>query len=196
MVKKGRLILTTFFVIVFSGINLLFYFNKGTLSYSGVSGMFIKEIPDLPLNLNISIISFVGLWVLILIIVFIAFINSMKSKREENIKINLNKWVKKSKSDTDIDGLYNILKEKKKLNLGTIARTFKITKENALDWSKILENHELVIIDYPTFGEPTIRIYEKEKEAEQEGKDTDRKQKKIEKETPKEKPKRKHKKRR
>lgn len=192
MGKKGRLIFTILFILVFSGINIFLYFNKDGLSYQQVSGMFIKEMPNLPLNLNISLISFIGLWVLLLIITFIAFAHFLKSKNEEHIQVNLNKWTKKGKSGTDIDTLYSILKEKKKLNLGTIARVFKVTKENALDWSKILESHELVIIDYPTFGEPIVKIYEKEKEVSQKSADLD-KEEKTEKEAPRKKSPKRHK---
>lgn len=171
MGEKKRLIFTIVFVVIFSALNILLFLNKGTVSYEGISGKLIQEIPKLPFNMNISIILFIALWILLITIVFISFIHFIKSKKEEKIKINFDELPQKnSKSRTDLDTLYNLLKEKKKLKIGTIARLFKISRENALEWSKILENHELVVIDYPTFNEPEVKIYEKEVEEKQEPK--------------------------
>ena len=165
MEKKGRLIFTIAFILIFSVLNIFLFLNKGTVSYGGISGKFIKEMPKLPLNLNISIILFIVLWILLLIVILFSFAHFLRLRHEENIKINLDELPNKGgKSKTDLDTLYNLLKQKKKLKIGTIARVFKISKENALEWSKILENHELVIIDYPTFNEPEVKIYEKEAE--------------------------------
>ncbi|MFA4953672.1 MAG: hypothetical protein WC584_05600, partial [Candidatus Pacearchaeota archaeon] len=165
MEKKGRLIFTIAFIVIFSALNIFLFVNKGTISYTGISGKFMQEIPRLPLNLNISIIFFIALWILLFAIIFVSFAHFLKTKKEEKIKINLDELSKNGgKSKTDLDTLYNLLKQKKALKVGTIARIFKISNENALEWSKILENHELVVIDYPTFNEPEVKIYEKEVE--------------------------------
>jgi hypothetical protein len=67
-----------------------------------------------------------------------------------------------NKNKTDLDTLYELLKEKKELPISAITKIFKISHEVALEWCKILESGELVTISFPSFSEPIIRIYEKE----------------------------------
>lgn len=165
MVKKARLIITAMFMLIFSAGNIFLFLNKGKLSYNGFSGMVVKEMPELPANIGISIISFIVLWTILLIIAIRAYMYFLKSKKEEKVKLNFNQLsAKGGKSRTDLDIFYDLLKEKKKLNTGTISRVFKISKENALEWSRILENHALVNIDYPNFSDPEVKINEKETE--------------------------------
>lgn len=69
---------------------------------------------------------------------------------------------KKTRSETNLDVFYNLLKDKKSLSIKTVAKLFKVSREKALEWAKILENHELVTIEYPTFSVPEVKINEKE----------------------------------
>ena len=164
MVKK-RVIFIGIIVLIISSFNLYLYFNKGRFSYSALSGGVITEIPKIPANLDISTIVFLLQWVIILFIIIIIYAFHLKHKKEEAIKINCGEMKKKrGKSSTDLDIFYQILKDKKRLKLGTISRTFKISKEKALEWAKILEDHELVIIEYPAFNDPEVTINEKTQE--------------------------------
>jgi len=165
MAKKGFIFILVF-VLVFSAINLyLFYNQEGVsgVSYSSISARVIKgdSTPKLPLNLSLSTLAFTLQWIILLIIVFIAYLKFLKSKKEQHLKISYEEIKKKKKkSETDIDYLYRILKDKKKLGIDLIAKTFKINKEKALEWSKILENYGLATIEYPAFSEPELRVKE------------------------------------
>ncbi len=64
------------------------------------------------------------------------------------------------KAFTDIDVLYATLQKKGNLKMSVIAETFKIDKEKALEWSKILESHELAEIRYRVFAEPELVVRE------------------------------------
>lgn len=170
MVKKRGLTIVGIFIVIFAGLNIYLFYNRGGPSYSSMSGMFIKEVPSLPLHLDISTIAFILQWVVLLAIAFVAYAKFLKHKNEEKITINFNQLkIKKPKSGTDLDVLYNLLQEKKKIGVNTIAKLFKIPKEKALEWGKILENQELVIIEYPAFSDPEVKLNEKEKEGEEEG---------------------------
>ena len=168
MVKKRGITITVALIIVLGILNLFLFFNKGQTSYSGLSGMFIKEMPELPLNLNISFIFFIGQWVILILIALIAYSRFLVYKKDNLTQQDYHAIKeKKSKSETDLDILYNLLKNKKKLNTKTISKLFKISKEKALEWAKILENHELVTIEYPTFTHPEVRINEEQKKEQQ-----------------------------
>ena len=159
MAKKVGTILMGLFVLAFSSVNLYFYFNRDNPN-SPISGMAITE---LPLGLNMSVIAFILQWVVLLLVVMFAYMKFLKHRKEEDEKIG--SFViptPKSRSETNMDVFYKFLKEKKSLSTRTISKLFTITKEKALDWARILEEHELVIIEYPAFSDPEVKIKEKE----------------------------------
>ena len=58
--------------------------------------------------------------------------------------------------ETDIDLLYKMLLEKKRLKLSDIMSQFGVPEKHALEWAKILETHGLARLKYPAFGEPEL----------------------------------------
>ena len=154
------------FVVAFSSINLYLYFNQGEYSYSSLSGLLVAEISKTPQGMNISLIAFLIQWFLLVLIVIVAYVRMLKHRHHEDVKINYQKLKGKNsgKSGTDLDILYALLKEKKKLKISVIAKTFSITNDRALEWAKILENYELGAIEYPAFDSPELRIKESEEE--------------------------------
>lgn len=155
---KKRLVILGLFVLLFSGINIYLYFNQGDSSYSTLSGLLVKDLPG---GLNFSVIIFIGQWVLLLAIVLFAYTRFLKHKREEEVKeVPYQVPLTKEKSGTELDLLYRLLKDKKRLSIETIAKTFSVSKEKAIEWAKILENSELVTIEYPAFNDPEVKIVE------------------------------------
>ncbi len=67
-------------------------------------------------------------------------------------------------SETEIDLFYEFIKENKSVLVTTIAHEFGITVDKVEEWAKILETHNLIIIYYPAFGSPSLKILEKKKE--------------------------------
>ncbi len=59
---------------------------------------------------------------------------------------------------TDIDALYELLREKKRLRFSVIARLFHVTSENVMEWAKILEEGDMATIIYPRWGEPELAL--------------------------------------
>ncbi len=64
------------------------------------------------------------------------------------------------KAFTDLDVLYATLLKQKSLTLPAIAEIFHIDKEKALEWSKILESHDLASIHYHVFRDAELTLKE------------------------------------
>jgi len=65
--------------------------------------------------------------------------------------------IKENAYETDIDKLYRIIKKFNAIKISEIVAVFKISKEKAEEWGKILEEHDLLKVHYPTIGEPELR---------------------------------------
>ncbi len=156
MAKKVGIILMAIFVVSFLGINLYnFFWDRDSTSPTG------SLITDLPLGLNMSVLAFVLQWVILLVVVIFAYTRFLKHRKEEDAKIAglvLPKLT--SKSQTYMDVFYNLLKEKKSLSIRSVSILFNIKKDKAMEWAKILEDHDLVIIEYPAFSDPEVKIKE------------------------------------
>ena len=72
--------------------------------------------------------------------------------------LEINKDVSKNK--TDLDVLYDLLREQKEIKISKITKTFNISRELALEWGKILESGDLATLNYPGFGEIVLKIKE------------------------------------
>jgi len=154
MAKKIGVWIMGSFVLLFTTINLYNYFNKD--SSGSATGMFVAEMP---LGLNFSLLAFIAQWIVLLLIVIFAYSKFLKNKKIEDAKILGFVLPKlKSKAETNIDVFYHLLQEKKSLNVGTIAKAFGTTKEKALEWARILEEHGLVTIEYPAFSDADVKI--------------------------------------
>ena len=145
------------FVIAFFGVNLFLYKSDK----SPISGLFVGTLPS---GVNLSVVAFIVQWIILLLIVLLAYTRFRKHRKEEEVKISgfiIPQSL--SKSQTSLDVLYKLIKEKQSLSVGVISRLFKIPKDKALEWAKILENDELVTIEYPAFADPEIKIVQEDK---------------------------------
>lgn len=158
MIKKRGLIAIVIFVIAPLALALIKMPNlPSKISSEAISSIFT------PSEINVSYVIFIIQWLVLLLIIVIAFMKFLKHMKREKIDPPSSKIIqKKTRSETNLDILYNLLKTKKSLKLKTISKFFKITKEKALEWAKILENHELATIEYPAFTDPEVKINEKE----------------------------------
>ena len=164
MAKKRLFIFGGLVVLVFV-IDLMSYFGKNPTG-GIISGFLINDASNNSLGLNLSLIAFVGQWILLLAIVLFAYTRFLKSKKSEEAAVQTKDVsVAEGKSDTPLDSLYKILEERGFLHLEAISKIFNISKEKALEWAKILEEDELVTIEYPAFSDPevTLKGYDKQK---------------------------------
>lgn len=78
----------------------------------------------------------------------------MKKEKAETISmIKKSVVARANKYKTDIDRLYELINQKGKLTISEISEGFGISKEMAEEWGKILEEHNLITLNYPPFGE-------------------------------------------
>ena len=134
------------------------------INEQGVSGFAIGSITGEQIKTNYSNASstskaiIIGEWALLVILIVISLVGERMHVKKQHIALEIKKSTDKSK--TDIDVLYDLLKEKKKIDLSTIAETFKISEETATEWAKILEEAQLASLHYPRFGEAQLKIKE------------------------------------
>ena len=111
-----------------------------------------------------------GEWLLILVIILVVLVKGkMRANKIEKIKVDpslLTKY-KKSRSETDIDVLYEILKEKKNLTFPMIEKLFNVKRQIVMNWGEILESGNLAEIRYPTVGDPRLVLKEGKDEEEE-----------------------------
>ena len=99
-------------------------------------------------------------WLALLSFILLAMIKNRLSLKREILAIHINKHSDKSTTKTDLDYLYDTLKEKKHLKITTISKAFGIDKELAMNWCKTLEEGNLATINYPRMGEPEVELNE------------------------------------
>jgi len=58
--------------------------------------------------------------------------------------------------ETDIDKLYRIISKNGMVRVTDAAKTLKVPKSKIEEWGRILEEHELIMLHYPPFGEPVL----------------------------------------
>lgn len=68
-------------------------------------------------------------------------------------KIKFKAIAKAGKYQTDIDRLYRAINSSDMITITQAAAMFRISKEQAEEWGKILENHGLIELRYPAIGE-------------------------------------------
>ncbi len=155
------LIIHNVFHFSFFGTGISGFYEKGISGFSIGKLSIGEEIKTKYRSVSpLSITILLAEWSLLILAVFFAFLRNRVELKKEIAAIKSPGDYKKTNKSTDLDALYNLLKEKKHLRLSSIAEKFKIEKELALEWAKTLESASLVYIDYPRFGDPEIYLEE------------------------------------
>ena len=137
-----------------------FIFRYGNLN-KGLTGFSVKEVLS---NSYQSLSAFsrmmlIGQWVALIFILAAVYLRD-KNLGHQQDEVSGTEFKKMNADDkgTDLDVLYNVLKEKKHLRVSTISKLFDVKKGIALEWCKILESGNLAIIDYPSSREPVVKL--------------------------------------
>jgi len=161
VIRAGKvLVVGALMVILLVVVNGAYLFAKTESSMSIVSGNSIQEVVSgfyetTSLNHRIFILFQFFLLVLIIVIVLI-IIKKLKSRA----RLSKADFMKKSgaESKTDLDILYEMLKREKEVSIEDIGKIFRVSGDVSLEWSKVLEEGDLAMIDYPRFGKPVLRL--------------------------------------
>lgn len=165
VIVNGLIVLVVTAAILHTSAHFAVY-GTGVSGYgeSGVSGYAIggKAIDQIKQEYSrasiVSKIIIIGEWSLLVLLIGISLVGDKirTKKTRETLEINRSK----DKSNTDIDLLYEALKERKSIPISTISETFKISDQASLEWAKILEDAGLATIYYPRFGEAELKLKE------------------------------------
>ena len=141
-------------LILFSNIGI-FMHNYGVSSATGFSIADTITRTYMEIS-NLNKIFLILQWALLLALLAYVFVKDKLIKKD--IKTSPISIKKINRKGTEIDQLYSILKDKKRLGMSSIAKAFNVNKETALGWCRTLEDADFAIIDYPAMGEPIIII--------------------------------------
>jgi hypothetical protein len=165
--KTKKRVLVFVVVLILVALNIL-YFTKFQgaefLIGASISGNSIVDFKERIGEVNYSIVFFSIQWIIVMVICLFAYLKHIRKRKKEKAKILLSQQIRKNKkSQTDFDILHQLLEQDTSLSTKTISEIFKIKKDTALEWSKILEENNLVSIEYPAFGDPEVIIAGKNK---------------------------------
>ena len=107
---------------------------------------------------SLSMIMLMVEWLMVILATVFIGVRGSLEVRQELANINLQQYRNGKVSNTDLDALYSLLKEKKYLRVETISRAFQIPKKTVLDWANILEQGHLVMLTYPRFRGPILTL--------------------------------------
>ncbi len=130
--------------------------NKGLTGLS-IQGVLYDSYSKMSYGTKLFLIA---QWGFLIILLFYSFLKDLKTKNIKAQTIDFHVQKNASGNKTDLDTLYEILKDKKEISIPTISKTFNVSEEIAEEWCKILELGELAVIDYPSFSKPIARIIE------------------------------------
>jgi pimeloyl-ACP methyl ester carboxylesterase len=92
------------------------------------------------------------------------FRDVLKKERKKEEKTQEEKPISKTTGyETELDLFYKAIVENEKIKLSEIIKKFRISKEIALRWAKILEKNKLIKIHYPVIGNPILSVYKEKK---------------------------------
>ncbi len=172
MVKRGRALkiviaLVIIAALIHSFLHIVIFKTSLSLTKTiGLSGFAVGELNSEELeskirnNSNASFASMIIVgaeWVLLFSLIALSAVKSRLAdsvQRAAHVEI----LKKRTKSDTEIDMLYDLLQKNKKITVSKAAELFKVDKEIIESWGEILENNQLAVVDYPRFGEVEIRL--------------------------------------
>ena len=156
-----RILLVAVVAFFLNILNFYYKINKAGPSLTGFS--VVSKVGEMYSSLPTTskAILFLQWGILILLLLYAAFKDKKVFEDKKELKtINLEESSKPS--ETDLDVLYKLLKEKNKLRMSTIAKAFKIDNDLAMEWGKTLEEAKLAVIDYPRFSGPVLKLVTKE----------------------------------
>ena len=61
------------------------------------------------------------------------------------------------KVQTSMDALLDLIGEKGSIKLSAAAKKLKVKEKDVEEWARVLEEHELIEVRYPTFGSPILK---------------------------------------
>ena len=165
--RIGRAMLIILTMIILISSHLYYLFDKPLnlkLFSNGISGKAIMdEIDQKKIEINFKERIILGVEWILVIMIFLRLLIQSKARFKEYEVVITHERLKQGISNTDLDTLYSMLKEKKKLPVKALAIYFKVDESTIISWARILEEANLLTIHYPSFSHPILIIVEEVK---------------------------------
>ncbi len=146
------------------------FYSVNTITMVGISGKVISE----DLDESSSKISFehrlvlAGEWIFIIAILIVFLIKAKMEIRTVEHAIFTKLKINRGIAQTDLDLMYELTKEKKAIKINALANYFEVEDKTIIAWARILEEANLVSLNYPAVGEPQVVLNEEVKNGAQE----------------------------
>ena len=167
--KLIKLVAIVMTVAVLSHTYYSFYSKNSESFQGGLAGNVITEDADKVADTNLKIkdkVILIGEW---LLVISLMVISVLKEKMEIKVTDEILITPKKTRlgiSKTDIDSMYELIKEKKAIKVKALAKYFNVSNETILEWGRVLEEANLIKVHYPAFGDAILLINEEVPHAE------------------------------
>ena len=120
----------------------------------------MDNIDEIKIEINLKEKIILGAeWIIVIMILLKLLIQSKAELKEYEVTITHEK-IKRGITNTDLDTLYSLLKEKKKIPVKALAIYFKVEESTIISWARILEEANLLTIHYPNFSHPILVLTE------------------------------------
>ena len=154
-----KVILVMVVILIANSVALFYRYGDSSMGFTGaaISENATKIFTGMSGQVKIFLIA---QWSILSILVLAVLIRDSRVRRRNKEVSGINLEKMSSGSKTDMDTLYKILKDKKQVRISTIRKSFKIDKDTAMQWSKILESGNLAVVDYSSAEEPVLKLVE------------------------------------
>lgn len=137
----------------------------------GKSGVGEEATGVFSLGVSFSQILVVIEWVFVFMALIFVYIGRKANYKNEIVNLKSLKESKEGGKSTEIDTLYEILKEKKRIGFFAIEQVFDVEEEIVRVWADTLSNGGMAMVDYPRTGEPQLVLIEERNIPEKEEED-------------------------
>jgi|SRR3989344_3507008 len=114
------------------------------------------------LGVSFSQILVVVEWLVVLVVLVFAYNKGKANLKKEVEDVMQSKSKIENGRYTELDKLYDILRERKRVGFEVIEKVFEVDDEVVNDWATTLEKAKLVSIEYPRMGYPILVYVEKD----------------------------------
>ena len=159
--KRGIFFKVFLGVMVILVLNIAFFiYSSGTFQINqGLTGFAARDLVDYSSKMNTNTKTFLIVqWVFLILVLISVYIKDLKNLKENTTKGEVLFKKQTGQSKTDLDSLYATLQEKKAFKVSTIVKSFKVSKDVAMEWCKILESANLATVEYPNLGGPVLKL--------------------------------------
>ena len=177
--KRSKVLLFSvlfIFVLAIAHVSFHFYFfGTGISGFReiGISGLVSggedvgEELTGIySIDMSLSQIFIVFEWAALFFLLVFSYARSRVGLTKEVSSIRLLKEKNTGGTRTDLDRLYDILQDKKRISFSAAAKAFDVDIRVVRDWAETLASAGLITVDYPRIGDPEIVLIEKQHDKE------------------------------